>query len=98
MSNSFIHRGLQEELERICKLYPVMVVTGPKQSGKTTLYKNVFAGYHYVNLELVNVREQIAVSPEAFLKQHSKGIIIDAVQQYPELFSYIQVVADETKS
>ncbi|MDE1191485.1 MAG: ATP-binding protein [Arachidicoccus sp.] len=95
MSNSFIHRDLQEELLRISKLYPVIVVTGPRQSGKTTLCKNVFSGYDYVNLELVSVREQIATLPEEFLKQHSKGIIIDEVQQYPELFSYIQVVADE---
>lgn len=95
MSNSFIHRDLQEQLLRISKLYPVIVVTGPRQSGKTTLCKNVFSGYDYVNLELVSVREQIATLPEEFLKQHSKGIIIDEVQQYPELFSYIQVVADE---
>lgn len=95
MSNSFIHRDLQEELLRISKLYPVIVVTGPRQSGKTTLCKNVFSGHDYVNLELVSVREQIATLPEEFLKQHSKGIIIDEVQQYPELFSYIQVVADE---
>jgi len=80
---------------RISKLYPVIVVTGPRQSGKTTLCKNVFSGYDYVNLELVSVREQIATLPEEFLQQHSKGIIIDEVQQYPELFSYIQVVADE---
>lgn len=95
MSNSFIHRDIQGELLRISKLYPVIVVTGPRQSGKTTLCKNVFSGYDYVNLELVSVREQIATLPEEFLQQHSKGIIIDEVQQYPELFSYIQVVADE---
>lgn len=80
---------------RISKLHPVIVVTGPRQSGKTTLCKNVFSGYDCVNLELVSVREQIATLPEEFLKQHAKGIILDEVQRYPELFSYIQVVADE---
>lgn len=95
MSNSFIHRDLQEELERICKLFPVVVVTGPRQSGKTTLCKNMFAGFHYVNLERASLREQIASLPEEFLKQYSQGVILDEIQQFPELFSSIQVVADE---
>lgn len=97
MSNSFIHRALQAELERISKFYSVIVVTGPRQSGKTTLCKNVFVDYHYVNLERADVREQIKETPEAFLKQYAKGVIIDEVQQYAELFSYIQVVTDEIK-
>ncbi|MBO9617891.1 MAG: ATP-binding protein [Niabella sp.] len=96
MNNSFVHRLLEKELLRTTNLFPVIVLTGPRQSGKTTLCKNLFPGYHYVNLERTDVREQIAVSPEQFLKQHSNGIIIDEVQRYPELFSYIQVVADET--
>jgi predicted AAA+ superfamily ATPase len=95
MNNSFITRELNTELERIIKLYSVIVVTGPRQSGKTTLCKNLFAGYHYVDIDKASVREQIADSPENFLKQYAKGIIIDEVQQYPELFSYIKAVADE---
>jgi len=95
MSNTFINRNLQGELQRISKLYSVIVVTGPRQSGKTTLCKNVFAGYHYINLERISVVEQIAASPEAFLLQHAKGIILDEAQKYPELLSYIQVVVDE---
>lgn len=95
-NNSFINRELQAELQRLSKLYSVIVVTGPRQSGKTTLCKNVFIGYHYINLEDISIREQIAASPKAFLNQYTKGIIIDEVQHYPELFSYIQVVADET--
>lgn len=95
MNNSFIHRDLQVELERISKLYSVIVVTGPRQSGKTTLCKNVFKGYDYVDLDNATIREQTIATPEEFLKEHSKGIIIDEAQQYPELFSYIKVVADE---
>ncbi|HSN09646.1 MAG TPA: ATP-binding protein, partial [Hanamia sp.] len=91
---SFINRVLHQELERLSALYPVVVVTGPRQSGKTTLCKKQFPGYHYVNLEDISIREQIALAPKAFLQQYARGLIIDEAQQYPELFSYIQVVSD----
>ncbi|MDE3182632.1 MAG: ATP-binding protein [Bacteroidota bacterium] len=91
---SFINRVLHQELERLSALYPVLVVTGPRQSGKTTLCKKQFPGYHYVNLEDIGLREQIALAPKAFLQQYAAGLIIDEAQQYPELFSYIQVVSD----
>ena len=91
---SFINRALHQELERLSGLYPVVVVTGPRQSGKTTLCKKQFPDYHYVNLEDISIREQIALAPKAFLQQYAAGLIIDEAQQYPELFSYIQVVSD----
>jgi hypothetical protein len=76
--------------------YSVFVITGPHQSGKTTLCKNHFEGYSYFNLEDLQIREQIAVEPKPFLEKYAeKGIILDEVQRYPELFSLIQVIADE---
>lgn len=93
----FINRVLHIELERLEKLYAVIVVTGPRQSGKTTLCKNQFSGYHYVNLENISVREQIQAAPKAFLEQYVAGLIIDEAQHLPELFSYIQIIADENE-
>ncbi len=91
-----INREMQNEIERLLPHFRVLVLTGPRQSGKTTLCKHYFSGYTYFNLEKTSVREQIAVEPEQFLKKHAqKGIIIDEAQHYPELFSYIQAVADE---
>ena len=91
-----ISREIQKEMERLLPHFRVLVVTGPRQSGKTTLCKHYFSDYTYFNMEDVGVREQIAVAPTHFLEQYAKkGVIIDEVQQYPELFSYIQVVADE---
>ena len=91
-----IYREIQKEFERLLPHFRVFVVTGPRQSGKTTLCKHHFSGYAYFNMEDILMRKQIAEAPKHFLEQHaSKGIIIDEAQQYPELFSYIQIVADE---
>jgi len=91
-----IYREIQKELERLLLHFSVLVVTGPRQSGKTTLCQHHFSAYAYFNMENIHVREQIAVSPKHFLEQYAqKGIVIDEIQQYPALFSYIQVVADE---
>ncbi len=95
MSKAFINREIESEISRLSQFFPVLVITGPRQSGKTTLCKNLFGKYHYVNLENIALREQIALSPLDFLNQYATGLIIDEAQQYPELFSYIQVVVDE---
>ncbi len=98
LKNDFLKRQLQVELERLIDLYSVIVVTGPRQSGKTTLCKKQFSTYHYVNLENISTREQIQTAPKAFLEQYSEGLIIDEAQHLVELFSYIQVVVDEDSS
>ncbi len=98
MSRKIIQRQQQKELERVHKMYSVIVVTGPRQSGKTTLCKEVFKDYHYVNLEDISLRNLILTSPKAFLKQYKKGLILDEVQNVPELLSYIQVIVDEDET
>ncbi len=95
MNVQIIKRQQQEELERVHKIYSVIVVTGPRQSGKTTLCKTVFKDYHYVNLEDISLRTMIMASPKAFLQQYTEGLILDEVQNAPELLSYIQVIVDE---
>ena len=76
---------------------PVIAITGPRQSGKTTLIKNTFPDYPYVTLEDLEVREFAKSDPKGFLMQHTEGLIIDEIQYVPELFSYIQVIVDEKK-
>ncbi len=76
--------------------YPVIAVTGPRQSGKTTLLKKMFSDYRYVNLENPDMRFFAFHDPKAFLEEYNQFVIIDEAQQVPELFSYIQAVVDDS--
>lgn len=90
-----IDRILLCEFKRLLQSFSVVILTGPRQSGKTTLCQMLQDGYSYVNLENVAVREMIASSPMDFLREKGDKLIIDEAQRLPDLFSYIQVVVDE---
>ncbi len=88
-------RVLYNEIKRQAKHYACIAIVGPRQSGKTTLCREMFPEYSYFNLEDISIREQIALSPKHFLEQYAlRGIIIDEAQNMPEIFSYVQVVSD----
>lgn len=77
---------------------PVVTVTGPRQSGKTTLCRETFPGKPYVNLERPDTREFARSDPLGFLRQYPEGAIIDEIQRVPELLSWIQVQVDGNSS
>ncbi len=93
-----INRILKEEALRLAETFPVLILTGPRQSGKTTLCKMAFPNHQYVNLENPDVREKLLADPMGFLKKNDSGMILDEAQQVPILFSYIQVLVDENKT
>jgi predicted AAA+ superfamily ATPase len=95
MINTFINRDLEHEILRLTEYFPVIVLSGPRQSGKTTLCKNLFKTYYRVDLDDANVVMNIRSSPKDFLMQYKAGLIIDEAQRFPEIFSYIKVVVDE---
>lgn len=74
--------------------HPTLTVTGPRQSGKTTLCRAAFPGHSYVNLEDLNQRELAVADPSSFVRRHMSGAIFDEVQRVPELLSAIQVAVD----
>ena len=74
---------------------PVISITGPRQSGKTTVAKMCFPHYDYVNLENPDTLEDAKSDPRSFLIRFKQGLIIDEIQLFPELFSYIQTISDE---
>lgn len=77
------------------KKYPIVTITGPRQSGKTTLAKATFPDKPYANLEHPVTRQFALEDPVAFLNQYPDGAIIDEIQRVPELLSYLQVLVDE---
>ncbi|MGE4564881.1 MAG: ATP-binding protein [Victivallaceae bacterium] len=78
-------------------MYPVVTITGPRQSGKTTLAKMTFPNYRYVSLENFDVRQMAGADPKGFLKSYAPPVILDEIQRVPALLGYIQTIVDEKK-
>lgn len=89
---------LTEKLTQLLKQFPIVSVTGPRQSGKTTLVKNAFQELPYVSLENPDDRHFAQSDPRGFLNNYPAGAIFDEVQRVPDLFSYLQGIVDENKS
>ena len=90
-----IERDITPHLVSLFQQYPFVTVTGPRQSGKTTLCRTAFPDLDYVNLELPDSREFAEEDPRGFIAQYARGAIIDEVQRVPSLLSYLQVIGDE---
>lgn len=91
-----IQRNAKEKILEMAEKFPVLVFTGPRQSGKTTLSKLVFPHYKYVSLENPDNLEFAQSDPNGFLKIYDQYVIIDEAQNAPQLFSYIQQIVDES--
>lgn len=93
-----IKREITIHLKTLATQFPVVAVMGPRQSGKTTLVRETFPDYAYVSLEDVDRRLMAKDDPRGFLATYSqrKGVIIDEVQEVPELLSYMQGIVDQS--
>ncbi len=92
-----IIREIGKKALTLADQYPVITITGPRQSGKTTLVKTLFKDYGYFSLEDPDVRQLALNDPRAFLVK-KRGIILDEIQRAPELLSYIQGIVDSRKT
>ncbi|NLA24720.1 MAG: ATP-binding protein, partial [Bacteroidales bacterium] len=90
------NRNIESALNYLLTKYPVVALTGPRQSGKTTMLKDLFPKYKYVNLENPDIRAFAENDTNAFLTQYDSYVIIDEVQRVPSLFSYIQSIVDDS--
>lgn len=90
-----IPRHLAPTLVRVSQQYPITTLTGPRQSGKTTLLRNAFPQHRYISLEAPDERQFAIEDPRGFLAQFTDPVILDEAQHVPDLFSYIQVFSDE---
>lgn len=90
-----ITRAVATKAKQLSDSFPILTVTGPRQSGKTTLIKALFGGYDYYSLENPDERALIRADPKGFLNNIRDGVVLDEVQRLPELFSYIQTFSDD---
>lgn len=95
----YITRSLEPVVKRAAREFPVVVVSGPRQSGKTTLLRRLFpARYRYVSLEPPDVRAAAATDPRNFLASYSPPVILDEVQYAPELLPYVKENVDRNRA
>ena len=92
-----LKRRLARQVQQLAKKFPVVAITGPRQSGKTTLAKALFSDLPYVSLEDPDTRQYAIQDPRDFLQQYDQGAVIDEAQHAPDLFSYLQTHVDKSQ-
>jgi len=90
----FIRRKVETKTAELLGKFPLLAVTGPRQSGKTTFCKMLRPEYKYANLEDLELRQFASQDPKGFLEAYQGGAILDEIQYVPQLFSYLQVATD----
>jgi len=91
---NIINRRIYSAIREYQSKYPILAITGPRQSGKTTLLKTLFPDYRYVSLENPDNRDFALKDPNGFLAEYNDQVIFDEVQQAPAIFSYLQTLVD----
>jgi hypothetical protein len=89
-----INRHLSAKIVTLRKQFPVLTLTGPRQTGKTTLLRSIYTDLPYVTLEDIDNRSQALEDPRGFLGNFPDGMVLDEVQYAPDLFSYLQSIVD----
>ena len=95
---SMIPRALEGKIKSLAQKYPAVTLTGPRQSGKSTLLKAAFQDYRYVSLEDPDIRLFAQEDPRGFVQTYPDKVIIDEAQRVPQLFSYLQTHIDQAGS
>lgn len=96
-AHNMIKRDVETTVHNFLKGFPIVTLTGPRQSGKTTLAKAIFSNRPYATLEDPDIRLAAQEDPRSFLERFPNGAVIDEVQRCPDLFSYLQSVVDADK-
>ena len=96
-NNKYINRKIEKIIKNSAKSFSAIAVTGPRQSGKTTLLRNLFPAYSYHSFDDPIIREQAISDPNLFLENSGKKVIIDEIQYVPQLLSYIKQIIDNNR-
>ncbi len=98
MVRMYIKRLLEKSIKDSIQTFPVVLITEPRQSGKTTLVQKVLGTrYKYVSLDELDIRGLAIEDPKVFLQQYASPVIIDEIQNAPELLSYIKALVDKDR-
>ncbi len=97
-NGNYIARELETEVVKAAAYYRVIIITGPRQVGKTTMCRHAFAGYKYYNFEDLAMREMAEADMKGFVDSCGSKVIIDEVQRLPQLMSYVQIAVDADES
>lgn len=92
-----IPRDAEQTIRTLLKGFPVITLTGPRQSGKTTLAKSIFSDRPYTTLEDPDTRQVAQDDPRSFLERFPDGAVLDEVQRCPQLLSYLQAIVDNDR-
>ena len=95
MGKIYIHREIEKSLNSYVKQFAVTALTGPRQSGKSTLLRKLFKTYTYMSLDDPVLKNQAITDPELFLDNAGENSIIDEIQYCPELLNYIKIRVDK---
>ena len=99
MPHSYITRDIEGIIKTSARQFPALIVTGPRQSGKTTLLKHLFSKNHaYVSMDAPALRLMATEEPDIFFQNHKPPLIIDEIQYAPELLSHIKIMIDKKRS
>lgn len=93
----YINRNIESVIEKMSKGFPVIMVTGPRQVGKTTMLMHINKNINYVSLDNLNARDLAISDPELFLETYKAPLVIDEFQYAPNLLSYIKMRVDEAR-
>lgn len=94
----YIHRELEAVIKEALLQFPAVMITGPRQAGKSTLLRHVFKNYQYVTLDDPLLRRLATQDPELFLSTYSSPVIIDEIQYAPDIMSYLKLRIDKNRS
>lgn len=93
----YLPRLLEKQLDEWLKLFPVVAITGPRQSGKSTLLKEKLSSYRYVTFDDIQTRNYFANDPSGFMSQYSNQVIFDEAQKAPAIFDAIKLTVDNDR-
>jgi len=94
----YIQRTLENAIKQASNFFPIVLVTGPRQVGKTTIFENCESGNrNYISLDNLEIQEMARQYPQRFLERYKTPLVIDEIQYAPQLLPYIKIIADKEK-